>query len=351
MSIDTNCHDTIIGLTQKNTELDGYLPAYSESKSNLYVDELQGIILNAQCDSTVWEMLLRARQNAWQVVRNDITAAMQAYHEKIRYNKSIDIGNHVFLSVANISTYAGMLWYSDIKGLTVTIKSITITPYETGNFEIKILTDDAEVYSDNVDLMTRKVKTVTLSTPITLPLFGNIVFLVSTNGKIYSQKLGCCGSTASYFDRDRPNYNQNDRKEWRRWIMATGVTGTTTDIDSLTLRKGDSMGIEVNALFNCDDYDMFCSDNSDFIGDQVDRAIAFALWYKSGEQFLSEIVSTGEVNRYVLLGYEAIANLVNFYKERYNVMVQFAAQNMDTDRVECWTCRKQYSITNRFGVR
>lgn len=351
MSINTNCHDTIVGLTQKNTSLDGYLVEYSESKSNLFVDELQGIILNANCDSTVWEMLLRARQNAWQNVRNDITALMQQYHEKVRYNKAIDIGNHVFLTVANVSTYAGVLFYSDVKGLTITIKTITITPYETGSFELKILNDDGELYTESVDLVARKAKIVTLATPITCSLYGNIAIVVTNNGHVYSQKLGCCGSTASYFDRDRPNYNRTDRKEWRRWIMATGITGTTTDIDSFTLRKGESLGIEVNAVFNCDDYDMFCSNNSDFIGDQIDRSIAFAMWYKTGEQFLSEMVSTGEVNRYVMLSFESIQSLVSYYNERYKVMIEYAAENMDTDRVECWTCRKKYNVTNRFGIR
>lgn len=350
MDAEKNCHKTIIGITQKNTTLDGYITEYSESKSKLYIDELQGIILNTDCDSTIWDMLLRSRENAWQQVRNDISIGLTKSNEKKIYNKNVDIGNVDFMTLMQCSTWAGIMLYSTLKGIEITIKSITVTPYDSGTFTVKVLTESGEVYSKDIETNHKKPLTIHPETPLKFLMPEKVSVLVSTNKKIYTNNLGCCGSDASYFDIKTPIYKDTDRKEWRKWIMATGVTGESLNINDLTLIKGSGVGISINAQINCDDYGMFCSENSDFIGDTIDRAIAFALWYKSGEQFLSEMVSTGEVNRYVLLSYEAIQNLVKFYNERYTLMIEFVSKHMHLDMVACWECKKKYNILNRFGI-
>lgn len=349
MSINTNCHDTIVGITRKAITIPDYIEEYSLSKSDLFLDELQGIVLAEQCDSQVWEMALRSRQKAWQQLRHDIAATMEDYAENVRQNKNIDVGSRDFLTRINTGALGGLRLYSNLKGLSMTLKSISIFPNFTGNVDIKVIDDDGtELISATVAVTIKKEYKYTLPIPAIIPLSGNLLILASTPGTCYSQKLGCCGSTASYFDTDRPSYNDRDSRIWRRWAMATGVTGDVPTVDNLTLRKGTSAGLTINATFTCDDYDMLCSDDSDFISDKTDRAIAFAFLYLWAEQFLAEITGTGEINRYIMLGFEAIENNVKYYQERYNEILKYIAANIDYTRTECWTCRKKYTTENRF---
>jgi hypothetical protein len=352
MSINSECHDTIVGITRKSINIDGYDPEYSVSKSDLFLDELQGIVLNEQCDLLLWEMTLRSRQKAWQQFRNDLAVQMEKYAENVRQNKNCDLGDKNFLSKASVNTWSGVRLYSSLVGVSAVIKSISLFPAMTGNVDIKVIDDNgAELLSTTVAVTTKKEYKYNIAGGLEVPLSGNLLIIATSNGEVYSQKLGCCGSTASYFDVDRPTYNDRDSRIWRRWIMASGVSGANPDINSLQLRKGSSYGISVNMTFKCDDYPMLCSDDSDFVADKTDRAIAFALLYAWGEHFLAEVSGTGQINRYVLLGFDAINNNVAYYKERYNEMIKYIASTIDYTRTECWVCGQKVKINNRFGIK
>lgn len=46
-----------------------------------------------------------------------------------------------------------------------------------------------------------------------------------------------------------------------------------------------------------------------------------------------------EVNRYTLLGIDGLAANMAYYEERYKVMIEFIAANIELDRNECLKCK------------
>jgi hypothetical protein len=54
-----------------------------------------------------------------------------------------------------------------------------------------------------------------------------------------------------------------------------------------------------------------------------------------------------EVNRYTLLGVDGLVANMQYYEERYKVMVEFIGSNIEMDRNECLKCRQPMGYRRR----
>jgi hypothetical protein len=350
MSEIVECQSTIIGFTRKKDCIDGYEENYSESKSNLFIDELQGIVLNYMCGSDVWGMLDRARQNAWQAFRTDLAIAMQGVVKQKRRASNGDIGAIQFTNPQHAKTYAGARIYSNVTGGTMHIRSVTLLPAFNGATTLYIYDDYEELFSVEVaDCVSKRSKVVPVD--LTVALSGNLYVFYETKGNTYVNKLLCstCGGVRWCFSLDKPCYSQS-KDVWTEWIMAGGI-----EFNDITLREvspsSKFRGLTIQASFKCDEQRVICDETSDFINNQTDRAIAFAYLYKAGEYFLNEVVGSGEVNRYTLLGADAINNNIEFYNQRYKEMLNFISSNLDYSKVDCYKCHSKYNMRNSLGVQ
>lgn len=349
-----NCQDKIIGFTRKHPDMDGYEAEYSVSESGLFVDELQGLSLIHTCPHDVWEMLKRARDLAWTALRQDLAMHIGKYVKPKRNQSTGDIAAIQFNGLHSAKTYAGLRLYSVVTGGKMILRGFTLLPSHTGLTEVAIVNDYEVLHIETVNAVAKKPIKVLFALPMEIELAGNIYIVYETAGNIYRNKLICGGCTHHKwcFDTEKPCLSQS-KEYWTEWVMAGGIEADDLDPDVLlnasVLNRAN--GLVLHASFVCDEDKILCSDVSDFRNNNTDRAVAFALWYKTGEFFLNEITGTGEINRYTLLGHDAINHNISFYMERYMQLLDFIAKTVDLSRTDCFSCNPKSVYRNTSGVQ
>jgi hypothetical protein len=351
------CFDEIIGLTRKEDIcLDGYLSDYSVSDSGLYIDELQGMslrILNSTGGNyDIWEKMTNAKENAISAFKVDVMQEIFKTKEPAHKRFIGDIGGKSFTAKLSGDTYQGLRMYSDIYGGSYTLRGFTFILDTTEAITLKIFTgeDDETGANPIYTIVHNSVGTDLMSlagrpkynaiTPIELPLIGDYYFLIeNATGVPYNNKLTCnCGGHKWCFNPEHPCYNHS-RDKWTEWAMVAGVHGTTlTDRDDWPTSR-EARGLILHGDFGCDTLGILCSDHSDWSGNEVDSAIAWALVYKAGSFLSGYIMDSEEVSRYTLLGIDGLTANMVYYEERYKVMLSFIADNIELDRNECLKCK------------
>ena len=349
-----SCFDDILGLSRK-TDLCVNGSYADSSASGLYLDELQGMslrILNATGgNTTLLEKMENARENAINAFKIDVLQEILKTKEPARKKFFGDIGGKSFTTKLTGYDYHGLRLYSDIIGGAFTLRGVTVILDTVEAITLEIWTGDDDETGGTA------IKTIVLGnslagrpkyfavTPYELPLTGNYYFLYQTAGGVpYNNKLTCnCGGFKWCFDIDHPCL-RHSRDRWTEWTMAGGVHGAVTDIadrnDWGTSR--DAQGLILHGDFGCDTLGILCSDHSDWSGNEIDSAIAWAIDYKSGSFLSAYIMDTEEVNRYSLLGIDGLTANMIYYEERYKVMIEFIAANIEEDRNECLKCRPPF---------
>lgn len=349
-----SCFDDVIGLTRKEDIcVEGYEDSYANSESGLYIDEMQGMSLRI-LDATggkdsIWDKMHNARENAINAFKVDSMREILKTKEPARKKFIGDIGGKSFTATVADATYHGIRVYSDIKGGSFTLRGITIILSTTENINLLIYsgeTDEdgaAPLHTIPISSLAGRPKYNAI-TPIELSLTGNYYFVYESVGLPYNNYLTCnCGRYKWCFNINNPCYKYS-RDKWTEWAMAAGVKG-----DDLTVRDDwgmsrHAMGLRLHGDFGCDTLAILCSDHSDWSGNMVDQAIAWAVLFKAGSFLSSYIMDSDEVNRYTLLGVEGLAANIVYYEERYKAMIEFIAENIEEDRNECLKCKDRYGF-------
>ena len=344
-----SCFDGVLGFTRKEDVcVDGYHSSYSDSDSGLYLDELPGMslrILNSTGGNYgIWEKMEHARENAINSFKIDVLREILKTKEPARRNFIGDIGNKPFTSVLSDDTYHGLRMYSDVHGGTFTLRGITIILDTTEAIQLDVYTgeDDEDGASSighfHITSLAGRPK-YNAVTPTTYDLEGDLYFLYQTTGQPYNNKLTCnCGGHKWCFDIDNPCYNHS-RERWTEWAMVAGVHGTDlTDRDDWSTQR-EARGLILHGDFGCNAIDILCSDHSNYTDNEIDAAIAWAILYKAGSFLSTYIMDSEEINRYTLLGIDGLSANVAYYEERYKLMLEFIAENIEDDRNECLKCR------------
>jgi len=344
-----SCFDGVIGLSRKEdlcTDTDAY-----SSESGMYLDELQGMslrILNsAGGNSTLLEKMENARENAINAFKIDALQEILKTKEYQRMKFIGDIGGKSFTTKMSSQTYHGLRMYSDITGGSFTLRGITLILDVTEAVTLNIYSGEDEedggaaLYTYALTSLANRPKYNAI-TPVELSLKGNYYFLYTTTGQPYNNKLGCnCNGTKWCFNVDYPCYKRS-RDRWTEWAMVAGVYGSDLTIRDDWGTSREARGLILHGDFNCDTLGILCSDHSDWAGNEIDSAIAWAILYKAGVFLSTYIMDSEEVNRYTLLGIDGLGANIAYYEERYKVMLEFIATNIEEDRNECLKCRNSF---------
>ncbi len=109
--------------------------------------------------------------------------------------------------------------------------------------------------------------------------------------------------------------------------MVGGVAGADINTREDWGTSRDGQGIILHGDFGCDTLGILCSEHSNWSGDMIDNAIAFAIAYKTGSYLSTYILDSDEVDRPKLLGTEQWVNNIAYYEARYKAMIEFIAAN------------------------
>jgi hypothetical protein len=352
------CFQNIIGFTRlEDVCLDGYLPEYAYSDSGLYLDELQGMslrILNATGGSNdIWTKMTNSYMNGISAFKVDVMQKILETKEPARSKFIGDIGGKSFSARLDADTYHGLRMYSDIIGGSFTLRGVTLILNTTENVNLLIYSGEDD------ETGAAPLHTIPLTslagrphynaiTPIQLSLTGDYYFLYQTAGGVpYNNKLTCnCGGVKWCFNIEYPCYKVS-RDKWTEWSMVAGVHGVdlTERDDWATSRE--AQGLILHGDYGCDTLGILCSDHSDWSGNAVDSAIAWAILFKAGSFLSGYIMDSEEVNRYTLLGVDGLTANMVYYEERYKVMIDFIAANIELDRNECLKCKPPHGYHRR----
>jgi hypothetical protein len=346
-----SCFDNVIGITRKADACpDPDVAAYT-SESGLYLDELPGIslrILNATGgNNTLLEKMENARENAINAFKVDVLKEILKTKEPARSKFVGDIGGKSFTSKLSSDTYHGLRMYSDITGGSFNLRAVTLILDTTGAVNLNIYTgpDDEDgatpIHTIALTSLAGRPKYNAI-TPVQLTLEGDLYFLYQSAGLPYNNKLTCnCGGFKWCFDLEEPCYKYS-RDRWTEWAMVAGVHGSDLTIRDDWSTSREARGLILHGDFGCDTLGILCSDHSDWSGDYVDSAIAWAIDYKAGSFLSAYIMDSEEVNRYTLLGVDGINANILFYETKYKEMIEFIAENIEEDRNECLKCRSPH---------
>jgi len=346
-----NCFETVIGFSREECEcVSDWDASYSISDSGLYVDELQGMNLRI-LDSLgncpyLWEKMTRARENAINCFKTDIIQEMLKYKEPIRTRFTGEIGGRGFSRIITADTYYGLRMYSDVRGGKYILRGVSLILNTTEAVNLEIYDDYDLLYTYALTSVAGRPHKTDI-TALELTLDRNYYFLIRPVGVPYGNKLTCnCGGYKWCFDPDNPCYRKS-RDGWTEWAMIGGVNGSDLSIrDDWDICKY-ANGLILHGNFTCDVFGSLCNEDSDFINNEIDVSIAWAILYKTGEFLTNYIMDTGEVSRYTLLGVEALNENRIYYNKRYAVMMDFIARSVDDERNDCLRCRSPHGVGKR----
>jgi hypothetical protein len=352
MSSLPDCFREIVGFAREECAcVSDWDASYANSDSGLFISELQGMSLRI-LDSLggcpfIWEKMDNARLNAINAFKTDVMMEVLKYKEPIRGRFTGDVGYKQFTRlVSSAHTYYGLRMYSDIRGGTFTLRSITVILNSTEAFNLEIYDDYDLLYTIPISSQADRPKTTTI-TPIEFSLDRNYYFIYNPVGTPYANKLTCgCGTYHWCFCPDEPCYKPS-RDKWTEWSMIGGVAGDDLDERDDWGCSQVANGLVLHGNFTCSMLNALCNEDSDFVNNEIDVAMAWAILYKAGEFLTNYIMDTGEVSRYTLLGTEALNTNRIYYNARYATMIDFIARSWDDDRDDCLRCKPPMGIGKR----
>lgn len=357
MSVLKDCWENIVGITRSDICIDDYdRPAnYNTSLSGLYLDELKGMNLKFVEDTggELWDKLAMSYENAVRTFKMDVIAEILKRH-KPRYDPFIgNIGSQRFKnSLALTKSYAGIRMYcNDIKGAFFTLKAVGVIMDKAETFDIDIYNNLSEDIQHTIEVtsLANKISITNLATPIDLQLssdnYDNLEYFFLYNRgtkQPKDNKPTCgCGGVNWCFKIDNPCFAdaKTTKDRWRHFAMVGGIQG-----DDISIREDWGITQEMNGIvligeFNCDKFIYLCNDNMDFEYDEIGQAVAHAIAYKWGEFTMDYFLDTQEISRLTTLGNEALNNNREYYNQRYTIMINFIADNLDTSQFGCLSCR------------
>jgi len=341
------CFETIIGLVPDgDTCIDGYEEDYSTSKSGMHLSTLKGISMSNACGMDVWAMMIQARQGAVRTVKTDLFQEAGRYFQPVRNAFTGDIGALQFARTQTTGGFYGMRVFTNVEGARIRFVGVTLMPFASGDFDVLIYDDHGLLRTEQVTgAIARRPRRLIFDVPLVVEQ-GSVYFIVQ-GGEAYTGKMFCCGAKGWCFNIDNPCYNTT-RRNWSSWAMAAGIQGSDIGDRDSWATYSRNYGLVLHASFSCNMDNVLCSDYSDFVHNENDRALAWAILYKTGEMFLNAAIDSGEVNRYTLLAGEALDFRREEYLKGYEQMIKWLAANMDTSRNDCFVCRPVSKITNRF---
>lgn len=368
MSYDPTCFNDIIGFSR--TTCDCYdVTNYTDSKSGLYLSELEGVNIKSlndlpDCDKGIMtERYYTAYQNAIQYLRNDVQMeASKHFGQRFSpFVGNIGLAQKDATYTGITQTYAYIrLMCRQLVGATMTIKGINTIFEGTGVKTVWLYNNLNELLGTYQLNTTANTYTTNNITDIELDLFDArvdypeyfLVYEVAGN-RPKNNALNCqkCGNVYS-FNRSKPCWNINPAKKigWQNYVcVASGQTDTLDFEAASTLNNSGfgtyMLGLVLDVDIKCDFKQFLCSADFDFDNEPVAKGIAVALRFKTGSLMLHDILASGEINRWTMIDHDSLLANIAYYDERYKAIYEWLGENIDTTKSDCWICKEYHGFT------
>lgn len=348
------CLQNIIRLSR--TECDCYdnnKPAgYNEGKSDIYLDELEGLSLElaksvSDCESGgLWDLLAKSRENAEKQFKADILSCIGRDFTSKRSNYGGLIGNTAFNSTLSFSqNMAGVKIHSqNILGGYLTLKSFKLMFNTTATFDIKIYSSDdlsTPIATYPVTSAANSLQSVSITDPLKLPLWSivnsyvdyYVVYDIDGSFMPKNNKLACdCNKQLVAY---------------KNWVAPTGIRGNNYQELSSFSNTTEMNGLALDCDLTCNTTRLICSDEYplDFENDGRAMQMAYAVRFKAGEMLIESILSSGNINRYTMMDREALYGKRNRYRKLYEDWIVYLCENTEVLNSDCLKCRQNNSVS------
>ncbi len=336
--VNTECLENIIGLSDSDCECFSDKPE-NTSLSGLWLDQLPGLNLNvanaaADCAAgSVWDMMQKARTEAIKAFKIDYASGIARNWKQNRIAFKGQIGKDKATANQAISNNAGLRFiFQPVRNGFFRVTRIGALFATTGNVELSIYDNvsDDTLYSYTVPTVANKLTWYTLPQPIDLPMYSeqaNYVqyfFLYDNPGFEPKNNIINCASCTGYklgFGYDIPHAHKptNDaRLMFANWCNVTGVSGSSVDVikNANTGFNDRGMGLVIDGSMSCQLNSIACNE-TDFMGSDIARVMAYAVWYKAGWIMADLILSSSNINRFTLQNREWYYERKSAYKREY----------------------------------
>lgn len=363
----SDCLQNAIGLTR--TECECMEIDANTSESGLYLDELEGLnlkVIDATKDcvkGSLMDLMNVAREQAILSFKSDYAVNIGNSWKYTRIPFSGQVGKTSASVNYSIGNYAGQRYiFYPIKNGYWKITRIGVFFNTTGTVDISIYNnvEDAAIHTfENVPTVANKLTWYNLPEPVYLPMQNDAVdylqyFVLYDNPGFNPKDNGfrCCGTTLNFNCAMPASHNLRDTEyQFTNWCNVTGVNGTDVDTirESTTGFTDHAMGLVIDGSMSCNAQSIACND-TDFMYSAIPKVMAYAIWYRAGVFLINSILSSTNINRYVMLDREALYGKRNSYTKEYNNRLLWLT-NPEVDEVKtfllqtgCLECMKRFAV-------
>lgn len=346
-------------------------PAYSESKSGLYITDLlpeEEIAGLATCDQTLWALMSKARSVAISEFKAALNATMgQRYKVKYPTFKGFvgeDKGSDRLtttkaiagLRIRTAGLRSGYLRITRIMAMFQQTGTIQITIYKgrlidesTGEMELEVA---APAFNITTVANGRSITTINLD----LPLLGDfsqeqdylITYQYDSGNKPVLNKLTCgCGgwkpirNASMYKPHSVDRFGSALMGAWHNFIMIGGwegdITSGTTTAPDQTSEYLNGLCLEIEA--GCDMSKGLCGMVESFGANPYAMSVATAIQRKAAEYLVRKRLASSLPNRNTAVNREGLEKEAKTWAADFAEIVEYLSSNMPETSNDCLQCR------------
>jgi len=353
------CYENIIAVSETTCNCFPDNPEI-ESKSGLYLDELEGLeVLTSLSDcetGNIWEIGQKAINEAIKMfVVDSNNLILKRFKQTLKqYNGLLGwSGGKDHINIQK--NYAGLVIdCRPVKSGVITIKDIGLIFDATNTINIKIF-DQYSNMIEMVDCMTlagkRKSNEVNIKLPIFTKEYGKMIYFlvyeVASNVPL-DNKVGCdCGGGfTSKFNSDKPYYfgNWNGSHSWANWCMIGGIqTDDLVSFDEDFSVSNYANGISLSVDMNCNYNETLCEENMDY-SEPLNMCKALAVRYKAAELISLKIINSTKLKRESFLSQDVLNERLAYWTAMYSEKLNYLIQNTSVSNNGCLGCNSNFGI-------
>lgn len=364
MSLIPDCYDHIIGISR--TPCAGYVPSADDviTESGVYLDEIIQLhkfiaLENCEFGNDVFEIMRKSRNNAIRDFIKDGNALMSNYYQLKRKPFKGIIGTRFYDNDLTLTTdywYGVRLLCSDVVSGSMVIRNIGALFNNTGTLAIRIYNNLNELlYSFNIDTQANAFKlTDVTSHDIELPLHSdyieNLEYFIIYKYAGNAPKNNEVYSSEKYKSRQL-FYKTYSNKQfgWAEWMRCDGckLSDTSDFIDADYDYEDLMYGLLLDAYIYCNVQDVWCHEEMDFLGNNLDMAKAYAIAYNASSRVITDLQMSRNLNRITIMEGAAMKEVRDYFNKLYVEQMDFLVENIDINQTDCFVCKDNWGFSKK----
>lgn len=362
MSLVPECLDDIIGLSETTCDCfeTGKPADFNTSKSNLFLDQLEGLNLNLaksieDCEEgSLWDLLAKARRNAIKAFKADVLGQLLTNYKQKREPFHGVIGSQKFTKNLSLTTSyaASRVYCANIIGGIMSIKRIGLVFSSDQNFNIDVYDNlsDSPIATYAVHANANTLTWFDLPSALNLPMNSDadsenpqyyFIYSPSASFQPKDNKAGCgCGGAYRYyFNTTHPSFRSYEKDRWSEYIMLAGATGNDISDRENWATTEQLNGLILDVDFKCKVQDLICNENLDFESNGLALAMANAIRYKAGALLIDSILASSQINIYTMTDRERLMGKKNSYTKEYQDRISWLGDQINIKANDCLACK------------